>query len=87
MKIAAFVISEAFMACDYELAVSALAEHYEISLPETYDLEVMLDQDLHPEVVIKAGSAVYGWNKIIGLYSGGIVPRYEMCVTIFDTKR
>ena len=87
MKIATFVISEAFMAGDYELAVSALAEHYGISLPEIYDLEVMLDQDHHPEVVIEAESAVYGWDKIIGLYYGSIVPRDEIRVTIFDTKR
>lgn len=86
MKLASFVISEAFLAGDYELAVAALADHYGVSLPEIYDLEVMLHRDHHPEVVIEAESAVYGWDKIIGLYSGSIVPRDEMRVTIFDHK-
>ena len=87
MKIASFLISEAFLAGDYELAVSALTEHYGINLPETYDLTVMADQDHHPQVVIEAESAAHGWDKIIGFYSRSIVPRDEMRVIIFDTKR
>ena len=87
MKLASVAISEAFMAADYELAVAALADHYGLVLPDGYDLEVMLDRDHHPEVVIETGCMMYGWDKIIGLYSGSIVPRDRLLVTVFDCNR
>lgn len=87
MKLASVAISEAFMAADYELAVTALAAHYGLTIPDGYDLEVMLDRDHHPEIIIEAGCMIYGWDKIVGLYSGSIVPRDRLLVIVFDCKR
>jgi hypothetical protein len=87
MKLVSVVISDAFLAADYELVVAALADHYGVTLPDGYDLEVMLDRDHHPEVVITTGCTMYGWDKIIGLYSGSIVPRDKPLVTVFDCNR
>jgi hypothetical protein len=87
MKLASVAISEAFLTADYELAVAALADHYGLVLPDGYDFAVMLDRDHHPEVVIETECMVYGWDKIIGLYSGRIVTRDKLLVTVFDCDR
>ena len=87
MKLATIAISEAFLAADYELAVAALADHYGVTLPDGYDLKVMLDRVHHPEVIIETGCNVYGWDKIIGLYSVSIIPRNKLLVTVFDCNR
>lgn len=87
MKLATIAISEAFLSADYELAAAALADHYGVTLPDGYDLEVMLDRDHHPEIIITTGCTICGWDKIIGLYSGWIVPRDKLLVTVFDYNR
>lgn len=72
MKLADYLIADRLGAGDWRGAAAALADHFQIVIPDDCRLDLLVDSMFVPEVEIwtGAGRDCYSWREGRGFYRG-----------------
>lgn len=69
MKLEEYAIKNALQREDWGAAVSALAAHFELCIPEGYRLDLLRHHGFEHEIEIAQGGTVYSWRAHRGFDS------------------
>jgi hypothetical protein len=65
MKLADYAISQHIKSHEWRAAVSAVAAHFDLQVPQDIEIEFNV-RVARPKVIIYYGNMVYCWNSLLG---------------------